>query len=411
MTVQQPNSVVPETIEMREPPPTVNMANESCSPAVDDIPLRSRREESADRQRPRRLAEWSSRERAVTITQWASSIGFSGSWVARRLGLRPRTLNHWLSQSRSGELQVRLRGRPPEEPTLATAHTVLRTIDREGGSVGLPTLRSVLPGVSRSVVLDLREDYRRWHRGRFQTVTHELTWHQPGAVWAIDHAEPSLPVDGICRAILAVRDLASGYQLAWLPVPDQTAKAATFALAGIIHYYGAPLVLKSDNGSAFISGQFAELLEQHDIVHLRNPPRRPQYNGSCEAAIGAMKVRTEHFAERNRRSAAWNSTDLHAALVQANEVHRTEADPYRSAKQRWEQRPTISADDRNQLRSLISGKDMAIWNETEQAASRPARSDLMRTAIAWALQSLGILTLKRRLIHLPFIPFRLARFP
>lgn len=380
----------------------------------DRIPVRSRREASFNRQRARRLAEWRRRRKAVSITRRLQNDGRTGSWVADRLGVVPRTLNHWKHQERRGRLHAYPRGRPPREPSPETRQDVLQTIDKQGAHLGLPTLKSLLPGVHRGVLRDLRDDYRTWHRAQFHTVAHRLTWHQVGAVWAIDHTEPPAPIDGIYGSVLGVRDLASGYQLAWLPVLDQTAAVATTALAGLFRYYGAPLVLKSDNGSAFISEQFGALLAENRVAQLFSPARRPQYNGSCEAANGAMKIRTQHFADRARRPFAWESCDLHAALHQANEIHRSEDNPDRSAKERWQQRPKITVEARNALRDLICSRRVALWSAAAQAASRPARQHLERklerTAIAQALQSLGILTLKRRRIHLPFNHPRLARF-
>ena len=49
-------------------------------------------------------------------------------------------------------------------------------------------------------------------------LLHVLHWHRPGAVWAMDHTEPPTPIDGRWPHVLAVRDLASHMQLAWLPV-------------------------------------------------------------------------------------------------------------------------------------------------------------------------------------------------
>ena len=63
---------------------------------------------------------------------------------------------------------------------------------------------------------------------------------------------------GSIAQILAVRDLASGLQLAWTAVPDATAAEALAVLEPLMHQYGPPLVLKSDNGSAFISERFME---------------------------------------------------------------------------------------------------------------------------------------------------------
>jgi transposase InsO family protein len=62
------------------------------------------------------------------------------------------------------------------------------------------------------------------------------------------------------RLLLAVRDLASGYQLAWLAVPDEAAVTAAAALAALFREHGPPLVLKSDNGSAFRAEALGALL-------------------------------------------------------------------------------------------------------------------------------------------------------
>ena len=67
-----------------------------------------------------------------------------------------------------------------------------------------------------------------------------LHWNVSGAVWAIDHSEPPRPIDGLYTQILAVRDLASGLQLAWTPVADATvlgSVAVLFVLVGVAVCY------------------------------------------------------------------------------------------------------------------------------------------------------------------------------
>jgi len=85
-------------------------------------------------------------------------------------------------------------------------------------------------------------------------LLHILHWRRPGTVWAIDFAEPPLSIEGSFDYLLAVRDLASGMQLLWLPVTDETARTAMAGLEALFRQHGPPLVLKSDNGSAFIAG-------------------------------------------------------------------------------------------------------------------------------------------------------------
>ena len=117
-------------------------------------------------------------------------------------------------------------------------------------------------------------------------------------MWAIDHVVPPAPIDGVDHAVLAIRDLASGMQLGWLPVSDQTEPVATAALESLFLEHGPPLVLKSDNGSAFKSEAFQAMLARYGVAWLPSPPRKPWYNGSCEAGNDSLGIRTDHFAGR-----------------------------------------------------------------------------------------------------------------
>ncbi len=83
-------------------------------------------------------------------------------------------------------------------------------------------------------------------------------------------------------------------QLAWTPVADATATKALSVLARLVRKYGPPLVLKSDNGSAFLSAGFAAWLARWQILSLLSPVRMPRYNGACEAGIGAA-ICPRHF--------------------------------------------------------------------------------------------------------------------
>jgi hypothetical protein len=72
-------------------------------------------------------------------------------------------------------------------------------------------------------------------------------------MWRADLSQHNSRVDALDRrrTTLEERDLASGYQLAWLPVPDETAETVFAAQTALFGEYGAPLVIKSDNGFTF----------------------------------------------------------------------------------------------------------------------------------------------------------------
>ena len=110
-------------------------------------------------------------------------------------------------------------------------------------------------------------------------------------------------------------------EAAWTAVRDASAAEALAVLEQLVIEHGPPLVLKSDNGSAFISKQLAEWVARWQIVPLFSPVRMPRYNGACEAGIGGMKRRTEILAARQGRFGDWLSNELYAALAWANEDH------------------------------------------------------------------------------------------
>jgi transposase InsO family protein len=52
---------------------------------------------------------------------------------------------------------------------------------------------------------------------------------------------------------------------------------------------GLPLVISSDNGSAYKSKRFADYLRRNKVVHLRSLPRTPQHNGAVEVGIKELR--------------------------------------------------------------------------------------------------------------------------
>src|SRR3954452_25084008 len=140
--------------------------------------------------------------------------------------------------------------------------------------------RSLPPGRGRVICFGVRAG-----SSRYAPTTLPPSTRRPGAVWAADFSEPPQPVEGYPR-LLAVRDLASGWQLLWLPLPDESARTAADGPGSLFPEHGAPLVVKSDNGSAFLAGDREALLAGCGVWHLFSPPRTPRYNGSCEASIG-----------------------------------------------------------------------------------------------------------------------------
>jgi putative transposase len=320
----------------------------------------SRVQQYAAQQLPRRAAEHQARVDAV---QFASDHYRSCRRAARCLRISPRTLAYWKRRQARGELTAQLRGRPCREPTHQERAVVQTLLEDAGPGLGVPTLRHYYPEAPRCVWTDLVREYRRAYQATHRDAAETLHWHHAGTVWAMDHSEPSRPIDGWYSQIFAVRDLASGMQLAWTPVFDATAEEALAILEALVRVHGPPLVLKSDNGSAFTSQACDAWLNRWGITSLFSPVRMPRYNGACEAGIGAAKRRTEQIAAHYNRHGHWSADDLFAAQCWGNECYGSGGFAAGTPAGRFAARTTIDAAARDEFIAKVSTNEREMRDE------------------------------------------------
>jgi hypothetical protein len=237
----------------------------------------------------------------------------------------------------------------------------------------LAVLQGQFPEMRRAELADLLQRYRRVWQRRHGQVLHVLHWQRPGAVWAADYAEPPLPLEEGYTDLLAVRDLASGQQLLWLPVAEATAATTVAALLWLFSLHGAPLVLKMDNGSPFVAAATRELLGQWQVLPLYSPPRRPQYHGAVEAGIGALKARTHYQAARGGHPSEWTLADTEAAREEANRLGRPWGARGPTPAERWEGQQRVSAAERAAFAATVARlEEEAARAAAAAAAAAPA---------------------------------------
>jgi hypothetical protein len=267
----------------------------------------------------------------------------------------------------------------------------------------------------RSELKDILRRFRRVWQYQNQRVIHRLRWHHPGTVWAADHVQPDRPIDGVYPYAISVRDLASHYQLAWQPVPDMGAETTIAVLASLFWEHGPPLVLKSDNGSAFIAEDTGDLFAAGGILHLRNPHATPQYNGSCEAAGGSQKKTTEDQATLAAHPGRWTREDLRRARTIRNRLGRPWGHRGPTPEQVWQTRQPITASQRSRLRTTVDRYRQEQRTRRgipdEAALGGAAQASVDRVAISRGLKQLGYLSLTRRLVTPPVKPRTAANFP
>jgi putative transposase len=349
-------------------------------------------------QQPRRALERLVRQRVVDFADVQVQRGSTLRLAAAALGIAQRTLRHWY---RTCEHAVPL-GRPLT-PVAAASQLAVRTwIDDVGPGVGVPSLRRQFADLPRAVLDQLVKDYRQAWREENRRLLHVLTWQRPGTVWAMDFAKAPCVIDGRYRYLLAVRDLASGQQLLWQPVMAPTAAVVLDELALLFALHGAPWLLKTDNGSAFIADELRWYLHRCAVAQLFSPPYTPAYNGAIEASIGSLKTRTELYSAAAGHPGIWTGADLTAALEQANTQSRPRRLGGRTPQEVWQARSPLCPQQQAQFRERVEEerrreRQARGWSE-HAPLTRTQQASVDRLAFSRALVAHDLLLFRRRRI-------------
>jgi transposase InsO family protein len=365
----------------------------------------SERRRGSSKQLPERQREQTLRGNLVQFADDLHGHGQTFLQIADLLRLSTRTLRSWRIDFRSSASAAVPLGRPAVRSPRDERSAVLAALDELGPATGLPTLCECFPSMPRAELEDLLRRYRRVWQRRHQCAPRILHWQTPGAVWAMDFTEAPASIDGCDPYLLAVRDLGSGQQLLWLPVPKADAEHTIAALRSLMAQHGPPLVLKTDNGSPFGAGVTQDFLRESKVFSLFSPPRTPRYNGAIEAGIGSLKSRTERHATREGRPGLWTRDDVAFAQLEANTTARPLGPTGPTPDERWRARTELTPAQRTELAAIVE----TYRREALPGAGSPPESDLSTTrlrlidreAIRRALVELGYLLFSRRRLPLP----------
>jgi transposase InsO family protein len=242
--------------------------------------------------------------------------------VARAYGVDERTVRRWEQRVREGKPVYESPGRPPDEVPRERRQAVIAQLVRLGPCAGVPVLRGLFPDVPYRFLARMKRRFacavvrrRGWYRRK-------LRWLRAGAAWAMDFTKPKAGLWGGKGRLFLVRDLGSGATLAAVACRGEKARTAGAVLLGLFFLFGLPLIVKHDNGSAFIARTTQALLAEHGITPLASPPYTPQYNGACERGGGTFKQRVEHIASLEGHTRRWLPQNLDDALLVANTTAR-----------------------------------------------------------------------------------------
>jgi transposase InsO family protein len=293
-------------------------------------------------------------------------------------------------------------GRPLARCDADEANRVIGLLNRQGPWVGLPCLQAAFAELPRAELQDLLRGYRHLWASAHPREGYVLHWHRPGTAWAADFSKVAEPIDGVYPYVLAVRDLASGLQLCWRPVPALTAAEAWAELEVLFTIHGSPLVLKLDNGSAFRSEWLKRCLGVWCVWPLYSPPGQPWYNGSIEASIGSLKKRTAWRAWRMGHEGEWTSADLEAARSAANTTARPWGAAGPTPAESWSGRRPVGQWKRERFGAEVRRLEARAREEAGMAAEEEldhyTQARLHRGVLTTALVEHGYLSLTRRRI-------------
>ena len=326
--------------------------------------------------------------------------------AAERLGTSARTLYRWGASWRQDRLAARPRGRPAPDVPASVRNDVIAVLVIFGKDLGIAALQCAFPFVPRSALVDLARRFRHHAHRKLKALLHVLRWHRVGAVWAIDFTDPpGGTIERIYTTILLVRDLASGEILTSIAVPGPTAWITVVILESLIRWFGAPLVIKVDHGSAFISEEVWEWAERHGVRILYSPVRMPSYNGGIEAGGGSVKTRAWHHAARHGRPAEWTLDDVEAGRLEANALGRPRGRDGPTPDELWRDREPIAEKERELFAAacrrleIAERRDRGIGPDVELPRHEQAHVD--RAVLVRALLELGYLSIRRRRITPP----------
>jgi transposase InsO family protein len=352
----------------------------------------------------RRALEGQVRQRALDLADRLSDAGLGLDQVAQRLSIKPRTLRHWEQRLGQRDEKIALLGRPCADSGPVQQQTVLDHLKNVGAGLSVPALRIEFPEMARAELDRLVKGYRELWRQENRRPLHVLHWQRPGSVWAMDFAEAPTRINGVYPYLLAVRDLASGKQLLWRPVLATTAEVVRDELRPLFQAFGAPWVLKSDNGPAFRAEESKRLLQQWGVFALFSPPHTPSYNGAIEAAIGSLKTRTQRLGDQAGHPELWTSDLVEAARRQANDAPRRRCLHGATPDQAWDARLPLTAEGRADFQATVQRYQAEGWHER---GGQPAEMNhwdeaaVDRVALRRALVAHDLLLFTRRSIPAP----------
>jgi hypothetical protein len=212
--------------------------------------------------------------------------GWSLRRVTQAMGLARSSVLRWTRHLRQGHEAIRSPGRKAMLDNPAALDKAIAKLHHGvHRSRGAPALwRLWQEGISRRDFDRRVRNHRLQQQRQQRDSLRHIVWLQAGAVWAMDPAQY-----GHLRWNL-VGDLASRFRFDLMVAWELPACRIVMQLRSLFDRYGAPLVLKRDNGSNLVHAMVDGLFDEYGVLALTSPPYYPRYNGAIEYAQYEIKA-------------------------------------------------------------------------------------------------------------------------
>jgi len=158
-------------------------------------------------------------------------------------------------------------------------------------------------------------------RKRHSQDMYQTKWHHPGVMWALDGSEVLL--ENIRRKLhlCNAQDLCSKYKYPPLTSSRHPCgEGISGHLSKLFSEFGAPLLLKRDNGSNLNHAAVDDVLKEHMVIALNSPPYYAPYNGSIEHANGELK---SYLKDRSHQARTMDELKLLAKIAAHDLNHKS----------------------------------------------------------------------------------------
>jgi hypothetical protein len=226
----------------------------------------------------------------AVIDQMKKKTGMPYQAICSAVGLSYPSFTRWRIRREHDAPLVRQPGppkvRPPDFNNLAQDIAGLsHGQDRTQGTAAL--YARYASNISRRDLQAMVEAARHDQNALHRQNQRRIRWNVPNLAWSMDPCEYEAPGDKVY--LNHMQDLASRYKFSPLTGGVPCGEEIAGYLAAAFDRYGAPLVLKRDNGGNVNHAAVNQVLSDYFVLPLNSPVHYPPYNGAIEEAQMELK--------------------------------------------------------------------------------------------------------------------------